>query len=218
MTVSDSGKERIASCGLVPIVRFQRLDQAMKITEALHGGGVNVVEFPMTSPQALQAIATIKAEWGEKMFVGAGTVLDSETARACILAGAQFLVTPSVNAEIARVCKRYSVALCMGALTPTEVLAAWEAGSDFVKIFPCGAVGGTEYIRQLKAPFPHIRMIPVGGVTLENAADFIHAGCAALGTGNCLIDPKAVAAGQFTGIAQTASRFLEIIKTARNVP
>ncbi len=216
MTVSLPAAQRIVSCGLVPIFRFQQLDQALNVVDALKKAGVDVVEFPMTSPLALKAIEKVKETWGDSMLVGAGTVLDTETARACMLAGAEFIVTPAVKKEIAVLCTRYSVALCMGALTPTEVLDAWDAGSDFVKIFPCGNVGGVDYIKQLKAPFPHIRMIPVGGVTFGNAADFILAGSAALGAGNGLIDPKAVAAGRFDAVETNALRFLEIIKTARS--
>jgi 2-dehydro-3-deoxyphosphogluconate aldolase/(4S)-4-hydroxy-2-oxoglutarate aldolase len=200
----------------VPIFRFQELEAAMKVTEALKSAGVDVVEFPMTSPLALKAIEKVKETWGDSILVGAGTVLDAETARTCMLAGAGFIVTPSVKPEIAAVCKRYAAALCMGALTPTEALSAWEAGSDFVKIFPCGTIGGVDYIKQLRVPFPHIRMIPVGGVTFENAADFIRAGSVALGVGNGLIDPKAVAAMRYDTIETNASRFLEIIKTARS--
>jgi 2-dehydro-3-deoxyphosphogluconate aldolase / (4S)-4-hydroxy-2-oxoglutarate aldolase len=207
--------KRITTCGLIPIFRFHELEQAVRVTEALKNAGVDVVEFPMTSPLALKAIEKVKEIWGDSMVVGAGTVLDAQTARACMLAGAQFIVTPTVKAELGVMCKRYSAALCMGALTPTEVLAAWEAGSDFVKIFPCGSFGGVEYIKQLKAPFPHIPLVPVGGVTFDNAADFIRAGSAALGSGNGLIDPKAVAAGNYDTITANARRFLEIITTSR---
>jgi 2-dehydro-3-deoxyphosphogluconate aldolase / (4S)-4-hydroxy-2-oxoglutarate aldolase len=214
--MTASGKARIESCGLVPIFRFQDLDHAVKVVEALVEAGVDVVEFPMTSPLAIKAIEKVRLLWGEQIFVGAGTVLDCETARACMKAGAQFIVTPSVKPEIAELCTKHSIPLCMGALTPTEVLAAWEAGADFVKIFPCGNVGGPDYIRQLRAPFPHIRMVPVGGVTFENAADFIRAGCIALGTGSGLIDPKAVASGNFQSVAENASRLLTIIRTARS--
>jgi 2-dehydro-3-deoxyphosphogluconate aldolase / (4S)-4-hydroxy-2-oxoglutarate aldolase len=217
MTGPASRNDRIVSCGLIPIFRFERLEQALKTVEALYNGGVDVVEFPMTSILAIKAVEKVVDSWGDKILVGAGTVLDGETARSCILAGAQFIVTPSVKGEIAVMCKRYSVALCMGALTPTETLAAWEAGSDFVKIFPCGNVGGPSYIRQLKAPFPQINMVPVGGVTFENAGDFIRAGSAALGAGGGLIDPKAVAANRYDLISQNASRFIDIIKAARTV-
>ncbi len=209
------GSQRIASCGLMPIVRFERLDQAMKIVEALHDAGVDVVEFPMTSAQALHAIEKVSDAWGDSMLVGAGTVLDAQTARACMLAGAEFIVTPSVSDNVAGVCKRYSKPVCMGALTPTEVLAAWEHGSDFVKIFPCGCVGGPDYIKQLKAPFPHIQLVPVGGVTFENAAAFIRAGSAALGSGGGLIDPKTVAAANWEMITKGAARLIGIIATAR---
>jgi 2-dehydro-3-deoxyphosphogluconate aldolase / (4S)-4-hydroxy-2-oxoglutarate aldolase len=214
--MTASAAEKIGSCGLMPIVRFDRLDQAMNIVTALHKAGVTIVEFPMTSALAVKALEKTTEAWGDKMLIGAGTVLDTETARMCISAGARFIVSPAVNLRVIHLCKRYSIAVCPGALTPTEVLTAWEAGSDFVKIFPCGNVGGPDYIKQLKVPFPHIRMMPVGGVTFQNAADFIKAGSDALGTGNTCIDPKAVASGDFESITKTASRFMEIISNARH--
>jgi 2-dehydro-3-deoxyphosphogluconate aldolase / (4S)-4-hydroxy-2-oxoglutarate aldolase len=216
MTPSLSGNQRIVSCGLVPIFRFERLEQAEKTVEALYKGGVDVIEFPMTSKLAINAIEKIADTWGDKIFLGAGTVLDTETARACMLAGARFIVSPVVNVDVIELCKRYSLTVCPGALTPTEILTAWEAGADFVKIFPCGNVGGPAYIKNLKAPFPHIQMIPVGGVTFDNAADFIHAGSAALGTGNGLIDANVVAAERYDSITKNAAQFAAIIKSARN--
>ena len=215
MTAPLSGSERIVACGLVPIFRFERLDRALNVVEAVYNGGVDVLEFPMTSPLAIKAIEQVADAWGERMFIGAGTVLDAETARSCMLAGARFIVSPCVNSSVIRICKKYSIIVCPGALTPTEILAAWEDGADFVKIFPCGSVGGPAYIKYLKAPFPHIQMIPVGGVTFENAADFIHAGSAALGTGNGLIDPKAVSEGRYDTITKNTSRFVDILKSAR---
>ena len=216
MTPSPSGTQRIVTCGLVPIFRFERLDQALKTVEALYNGGVDVIEFPMTSKLAIIAIEKIADAWGDRIFLGAGTVLDTETARACMLAGARFIVSPAVNVNVIQLCKRYSLTVCPGALTPTEILTAWDAGADFVKIFPCGNVGGPAYIKNLKAPFPQIQMIPVGGVTFDNAADFIHAGSAALGTGNGLIDPTAVAAERYDDITKNAARYAAIIKSARN--
>jgi 2-dehydro-3-deoxyphosphogluconate aldolase/(4S)-4-hydroxy-2-oxoglutarate aldolase len=218
MIASTSNAELIRACGLMPIIRFEKLEQAMKTVEALVKGGVHVVEFPMTSPLALLAIEKISEAWGDKLLIGAGTVLDTETARLCITAGARFIVSPAVNADVIQLCKRYSITVCPGALTPTEVLTAWEAGADMVKIFPCGNVGGPDYIKQLKAPFPHIRMMPVGGVTFQNAAEFIKAGSDALGTGNTCVEPKAVAAGDYETITRNAARFIDIIFTARRSP
>jgi 2-dehydro-3-deoxyphosphogluconate aldolase/(4S)-4-hydroxy-2-oxoglutarate aldolase len=206
---------RISACGLVPICRFERLEQALGVAEAVHTGGCDVLEFPMTSPLALKAIEKVADAWGDRMFIGAGTVLDPETARSCMLAGAKFIVSPAVSESVIRICKRYSITVCPGGLTPTEILTAWEAGADFVKVFPCGSVGGPEYLKYLKAPFPRIRLIPVGGVTFENAADFIAAGSAALGTGNGLIDPKAVAQGRYDIVTKNTARFVEILKSAR---
>jgi 2-dehydro-3-deoxyphosphogluconate aldolase / (4S)-4-hydroxy-2-oxoglutarate aldolase len=207
--------DRIAACGLVPIFRFDRIEQALGVAEAVYEGGCDVLEFPMTSPLALKAIEKVADAWGERMLIGAGTVLDPETARSCMLAGAGFIVSPAVSLSVIRMCKRYSVTVCPGGLTPTEILTAWEAGADFVKIFPCGSVGGPRYITYLKAPFPQIKMIPVGGVTFENAADFIAAGSAALGTGNGLIDPRAVSEGRYDAVTKNTARFVEILKNAR---
>jgi Entner-Doudoroff aldolase len=208
--------QRIRACGLVPIVRFHHIDQAEKIAEALHAARVDIIEFPMTSRQALKAIEKVTAIFGDTMIVGAGTVLDRETARTCILAGARFIVSPAVKPDIISMCKCYSTVVCPGALTPTEVLSAWESGADFVKIFPCGDVGGVHYIRSLKVPFPQIEMVPVGGVTVENAADFIRSGCAALGVGAGLISEIALESSHYEDITGKASRFMEVIQKARS--
>jgi 2-dehydro-3-deoxyphosphogluconate aldolase/(4S)-4-hydroxy-2-oxoglutarate aldolase len=207
--------QRIRACGLIPIVRFRALYQAEKIAEALHAAGVDIIEFPMTSRHALKAIEKTVDMFGDTMVVGAGTVLDGETARACILAGARFIVSPAVNPGVIGMCKRYSAVVLPGALTPTEVLLAWEEGADFVKIFPCGDVGGVRYIRSLKAPFPHIEMVPVGGVTLENAADFIRAGCAALGVGAGIINGDPQKSSHYEDMTIKASQFLGTIQKAR---
>ena len=212
---SSTVSRRIRNCGLLPIVRFGQIDQAEKIAEALHAAGVDIIEFPMTSPHALKAVEKVTDIFGDAIIVGAGTVLDSETARACILAGARFIVSPAIRPDVIRMCKRYSTVVCPGALTPTEVLFAWESGADFVKIFPCGDVGGVPYIRSLKMPYPHIEMIPVGGVALENAADFIRAGCAALGVGAGLLSNKTAEPLNYEDITGKASQFMEIIQKAR---
>src|SRR5205823_3636492 len=155
------------------------------------------------------------ASYGDDVIVGAGTVLDAETARACILAGAQFVVSPALNVETISCCRRYSVAVMPGALTPTEVLQAWTAGADFVKVFPAGALGGANYIKSLKAPLPQIELVPTGGVSLKTAADFIRAGASALGVGADLVDTKALSEGRADLITERARQFIEIVRAAR---
>lgn len=208
--------QRIKASGLIPIVRFHHIGQADKIAEALHAAGVDCFEFSMTSSHALKAIEKVADIFGDSIIVGAGTVLDGETARSCVLAGARFIVSPAVKPDVISMCKRYSTVACPGALTPTEVLLSWESGADFVKIFPCGDVGGVRYIRSLKAPFPHIEMIPVGGVTLGNAEDFIRAGCAALGVGTGIINDDPQNPAHYETMTGKASQFLETIRKARS--
>jgi 2-dehydro-3-deoxyphosphogluconate aldolase/(4S)-4-hydroxy-2-oxoglutarate aldolase len=206
----------IVSCGLVPIVRFDCFDDVVPIVEALLAGGVTTVEFPMTSPLALAAIETVADKFGDRMIVGAGTVLTMETAHNCFSAGAQFIVSPVVNVDVIGLCSRNDVVSCPGALTPTEVLLAWDAGADFIKIFPCDRVGGAAYIRALKVPLPHINMIPVGGVTVDNAAEFINAGSCALGTGAGLIDKADIAVSRYDSITEKAACFISVIRNTRN--
>ena len=206
---------RIIDLGLIPIVRFERWDQAQRIVEALFAANVGIVEFPMTSPQALKAIEKISDAYGDAMVVGAGTVLDVKTVRACALAGARFIVSPCVDYSVIRACRARAIVVCPGALTPTEAQSAWEAGADFVKIFPCDSMGGVAYIKSLKTPLPDVAMIPVGGVTAENAGDFIRAGCVAVGVGNGLIDKKALAASRYKSITLSASKYLKAIREAR---
>jgi len=160
-------------------------------------------------------IEAVADRYGKEVLLGAGTVLDPETARTAILAGAEFIVTPALNLATIKLCKRYSKVIIPGTLTPTEVLTAWEAGADFVKVFPCENVGGPQYIKALKGPFPQIELVPTGGVNLTTAADFIAAGSAALAVGSELVDKAAVASGNLEKVKQNASRFLEIVRMAR---
>jgi 2-dehydro-3-deoxyphosphogluconate aldolase/(4S)-4-hydroxy-2-oxoglutarate aldolase len=208
--------QRILDVGLVPVVRATSADEAIAIVEAIKAGGVSILEITMTVPRAVQVIEKVVERYGEDVLVGAGTVLDPESARTCILAGAEFIVTPSFKASTVEMCKRYSKVIIPGALTPTEVLTAWEAGSDFVKVFPCDNVGGARYIRALKGPFPQVDLIPTGGVNLNTAAEFITAGSAALAVGSELVDKAAVASKDFSKIAENAKRFLEAVRTARS--
>jgi 2-dehydro-3-deoxyphosphogluconate aldolase/(4S)-4-hydroxy-2-oxoglutarate aldolase len=187
----------------------------VQAVEAIKAGGVPVLEITMTVPNAMDVIAQVVERYADNVIVGAGTVLDAETARACILVGAQFIVSPSLNLDLIELCRRYSIAVLPGALTPTEVVTAWQAGADMVKVFPCGAVGGASYIKALKAPLPQIELVPTGGVSLKTAADFIHAGAAALGVGADLVDTKALRDGQSHMITERARQYIEIVKEAR---
>jgi 2-dehydro-3-deoxyphosphogluconate aldolase / (4S)-4-hydroxy-2-oxoglutarate aldolase len=205
----------IARVGLVPVVRASSADEAMRVVEAIREGGVSVLEITMTVPGALGVMEQVARRFGSDVVLGAGTVLDGETARACILAGAQFVVSPALNPATIEVCRRYSIAVIPGALTPTEVLAAWTAGADVVKVFPCGALGGASYIKSLKAPLPHIEMIPTGGVSVKTAADFIKAGSLALGVGADLVDTKAMREGNARAVTEKAREYVRIVQEAR---
>jgi len=207
---------RIAELGLVPVVRAQSADEAMRAIDAICQGGVNVVEITMTVPGAISVMEAVVARFGADVIVGAGTVLDAETARACILAGARFVVSPALDLGTLAMCRRYSVAVMPGALTPTEVVTAWTAGADVVKVFPCGAMGGASYIKSLKAPLPQIEMVPTGGVSLKTAADFIKAGAFALGVGADLVDVQAIRAGNAALVTDRAREFLRIVQEARS--
>lgn len=206
---------RIRDLGLVPVVRAQSAEEAIRAIDAIRAGGIDVLEVTMTVPDAVPLIAQVAKRFGKDAVIGAGTVLDAETARAVILAGAQFVVTPTLRAETIACCKRYGVPVFPGALTPTEVLTAWEAGADMVKVFPCSAVGGASYIKALKAPLPQVDLVPTGGVNLETAADFIKAGSSALGVGADLVDLKALREGNADVVTERARRLVGIVQAAR---
>ncbi len=205
----------IREIGLVPVVRTASADSAFKAIEAIYEGGVLTAEITMTVPGALRALEKLADHFGDRMLLGAGTVLDPETCRACMLAGAQFFVTPALNFKTIEMAHRYSKPIMPGALTPTEVLAAWDAGADIVKIFPCDNVGGPKYIKALKGPFPQIEMIPTGGVSLTTAGDFLKAGASAVAVGGELVDAKTIKEGNYAIFTERAKRFLEVVKTAR---
>jgi 2-dehydro-3-deoxyphosphogluconate aldolase/(4S)-4-hydroxy-2-oxoglutarate aldolase len=206
----------ITEVGLVPVVRTSSAETAVQAIEAMYRGGVRAAEITMTVPGAIRALETVADRFGDKIMLGAGTVLDPETARACMLAGAEFFVTPSLRLSTIEMVKRYSKVICPGALTPTEVLTAWEAGADVVKIFPCGNVGGPKYIKALKGPFPQIEMIPTGGVNLETAGDFLKAGACAVAVGGELVDAKSIKEGRFDVIEERARQYLAAIAKARS--
>jgi 2-dehydro-3-deoxyphosphogluconate aldolase/(4S)-4-hydroxy-2-oxoglutarate aldolase len=208
--------KQIEETGLVPVVRASSADEAMQAIDAIKEGGISVLEITMTVPGAIKVIEAVAAKNDDSTIVGAGTVLDAETARVCMLAGAQFIVSPALNLDTIAICNRYSVPIMPGALTPTEVVSAWTAGADFVKVFPAGSVGGASYIKNLKGPLPHIKFIPTGGVSLKTAAEFIKAGSSALGVGTDLVDVKAIRAGEAHVVTERARQFVEIIREARN--
>jgi 2-dehydro-3-deoxyphosphogluconate aldolase/(4S)-4-hydroxy-2-oxoglutarate aldolase len=205
----------IIEIGVVPVVRTSSAESAVRAIEAVYAGGIRAAEITMTVPGAIKALEKLADAFGDKLVLGAGTVLDPETARICMLAGAEFFVTPALNLKTLEMAKRYSKIIMPGALTPTEVVTAWEAGADFVKVFPCGALGGPKYIKALKAPLPHIAMVPTGGVSLENTADFLRAGADAVAVGAELIDAKTIGEGRYEVFEERARQFLAEVAKAR---
>jgi 2-dehydro-3-deoxyphosphogluconate aldolase/(4S)-4-hydroxy-2-oxoglutarate aldolase len=201
--------------GIVPVVRTSSAETAIRAIEAIYNGGIRAAEITMTVPGAVKALEKLADQFGDRMVLGAGTVLDPETARVCMLAGAEFFVTPSLKLATIEIAKRYSKVICPGALTPTEVLTAWEAGADIVKVFPCGNVGGPKYIKALKGPFPQIDMIPTGGVNLETAGEFLKAGACAVAVGGELVDSKLIKEGRYDRIEELARHYLAVIAQAR---
>jgi 2-dehydro-3-deoxyphosphogluconate aldolase/(4S)-4-hydroxy-2-oxoglutarate aldolase len=207
--------QRIKDIGVIPVVRATSAEEAMRAIDAIREGGISVLEITMTVPRAVKLIEAVAKRYGNEALVGAGTVLDPETATACVESGAQFVVSPALNLETIACCRRLEIAVMPGALTPTEVVQAWNAGADFVKVFPAGAVGGPSYLKSLKAPLPQIELVPTGGVSLKTAADFIRAGAAALGVGADLVDINAIREGQAALITERAKQFIEIVREAR---
>jgi 2-dehydro-3-deoxyphosphogluconate aldolase/(4S)-4-hydroxy-2-oxoglutarate aldolase len=207
--------DRIAEIGVVPVVRASSSREALIAAEAVCQGGIPIVEITMTVPGAVEVIRELSKSSASEVLIGAGTVLDPETARRCLDAGAQFLVSPGLNLPTVELAVREKILIMAGALTPTEVITAWNAGSDFVKIFPCGQVGGAKYIKALRGPLPQIPLVPTGGVNLNTAAEFIEAGAAALGIGGELVQAEALKSGKSQIIADNARKFVEIVKQTR---
>jgi 2-dehydro-3-deoxyphosphogluconate aldolase/(4S)-4-hydroxy-2-oxoglutarate aldolase len=207
--------QKIKEIGVVPVVRASSADEALRVIDAIREGGVPVLEITMTVPGAVKVIEEAAKRHGSEVLVGAGTVLDPETARACMLAGAQFVVSPALNLDTIAICRRYSITVMPGALTPTEVVTAWQAGADVVKVFPCGAMGGASYLKSLKAPLPQVEMIPTGGVSLKTGADFIAAGAMALGVGADLVDTTAIKQGNPQKVTDAARQYVELVRQAR---
>ncbi len=209
-------RRRIIEVGICPVVRAQSPEQAVAATEAVCAGGIPVVEITMTVPGAVEVIAELSRTVSKDILVGAGTVLDAETAQRCIDAGAQFLVSPGFDLATVKLANAQKKLIMAGALTPTEVITAWNAGADFVKIFPCGNLGGAAYIKALKGPLPQVPMVPTGGVNMQTAADFIKAGAAALGIGGELVSAGALKSGNLALITETARQFVNIVREARH--
>jgi 2-dehydro-3-deoxyphosphogluconate aldolase / (4S)-4-hydroxy-2-oxoglutarate aldolase len=211
----DKALSLIRAVGLIPIVRAPSPQDAQQAVEAIVAGGAGIAEITLSVPNALQVMARAVEKFGDKVLLGAGTILDPETCRAALLAGAEFIVTPSLDPRVVEVAHRYSKACIPGALTPTEVLTAWQVGADLVKIFPCGPVGGVKYIKALRGPFPHIDFVPTGGVNLDNTPEFIHAGAVAVAVGGELVDLKALREGKPEVIADRVRQYLQAIQSAR---
>ncbi|NQT39411.1 MAG: bifunctional 4-hydroxy-2-oxoglutarate aldolase/2-dehydro-3-deoxy-phosphogluconate aldolase [Planctomycetes bacterium] len=205
---------RIIDTGVVAVMRAPSGEMLCDVAEALLQGGVEAVEITFTVPGAHKVLEQVADRLGDKILLGAGTVLDPETARTALLAGAEFVVSPTTNLDVIRLCRRYDKAVMPGALTPTEVLTAWEAGADIVKVFPSD-ITGPRYLKDLHGPLPQIRLMPTGGVTLETAADFLRAGACALGIGGSLVESKAVASGDMARIESLARQYIEIVKQTR---
>ncbi len=208
--------DNIVGIGIVPIVRASTSEDALAAVDAIYEGGIRAVEITMTVPGAIRALEKVADKLGDKTTLGAGTVLDPETCRACILAGAQFIVTPALKLATVEMARRYSIPIMPGALTPTEILTAWEAGADFVKVFPCGNVGGPKYIKAVKAPLPQVEMIPTGGVNLETVGEFLKAGAAAVAVGGELVDGKMLKEKKYESITERAREFLAAVARARS--
>jgi 2-dehydro-3-deoxyphosphogluconate aldolase/(4S)-4-hydroxy-2-oxoglutarate aldolase len=206
--------ERVLDQCIVAVIRAESPDQLVDVAEALLAGGVEVMEVTFTVPRATSVLEKVADKLGDRVLLGAGTVLDPETARAALLAGAQFVVSPAVNVEVIELCRRYSKLVLPGAFTPTEVVTAWQAGADIVKVFP-SEITGPKYLKALHGPLPHIRLMPTGGVNLDTAAEFLKAGACALGVGSSLVDSKTVAKGEFAKIESLARQFVEVVRQYR---
>jgi 2-dehydro-3-deoxyphosphogluconate aldolase/(4S)-4-hydroxy-2-oxoglutarate aldolase len=211
----DQVAKRIREVGVVPVVRATSAKHAELAADAVCKGGITVVEVTMTVPGAIELIAQLTKSVGKDVLIGAGTVLDAQTARRCLDAGANFIVSPGFDLETVQFVKSKDVLMMAGALTPTEVISAWKAGSDFVKIFPCGNLGGAKYLKALKAPLPQVPMVPTGGVNLETAGDLIRAGAEALGVGGELVSASALQSGNTQPITDAALQYVQIVRQAR---
>jgi 2-dehydro-3-deoxyphosphogluconate aldolase/(4S)-4-hydroxy-2-oxoglutarate aldolase len=205
---------QVLDSGIIAIVRSPDSQQLVEVCRALADGGVSTVEITMTVPDALDVVRQVRRALGDRLLLGAGTILDPETARAALLAGAEYLVSPTINLDVIRLCQRYDKLVMPGAFTPTEILTAWEAGADIVKVFPAEVLG-PPFFKALRGPLPQVRLMPTGGVDLTTAADFLQAGACCLGVGSQLVEPKAVAERNFDRIRELASKYAAIYRETR---
>jgi len=206
---------RMLDEGVIPVVRVTSAQEAIEVSDAIKEGGISLIEITMSVQGAIDVIKELTKKYRDEIIMGAGTILDSETARAALLAGAQFIVTPTLNLDVIQIAHRYSAVVVPGAMTPTEILTAWNAGADMVKVFPAAQLGGPEYLKALKGPLPQILLVPTGGVNLQNAGAFIKAGASAIGVGGELVDKKAVKEKKFNVITENARAFLRAVREAR---
>jgi 2-dehydro-3-deoxyphosphogluconate aldolase / (4S)-4-hydroxy-2-oxoglutarate aldolase len=209
-------RDRIIEIGIVPVIRASSGREALMAAEAVSEGGIPIVEITMTVPGAVEVIRELAKSNSSKVLIGAGTVLDAEAARRCRDAGAEFLVSPALNIETIDFATKENLLIMAGALTPTEIVKAWKAGADFVKVFPCGQVGGAKYIKAIKGPLPQIPLVPTGGVNLNTAAEFLEAGAEALGVGSELVQAEALKSGKPEIIVEAARQFVVIVKATRS--
>lgn len=210
----DAHMKRVLDSGLVAIIRSPSSELLVEVAEALVAGGIEVMEVTFTVPNALDVLAAVRKKLGDRILLGAGTVLDTETARAALLAGAEFIVTPTVNTKVIEMCRRYDKVIMPGGFTPTEILTAWEAGADAVKVFPA-EIGGPAHLRAVKGPFPQIKLLPTGGVTLETLGDFVKAGACAVGLGSALVEKTAIEQKNFGRMTELAKQFVAAMAKAR---
>jgi 2-dehydro-3-deoxyphosphogluconate aldolase/(4S)-4-hydroxy-2-oxoglutarate aldolase len=213
--MSKEVQEQLEAAGIIPVLRARSAKEALGVVEAMVAGGVTVIEVTMTVPGAIDVLKELKRSYGSKLLLGSGTVTDAAECAATIEAGAEFVVSPSLHMDVIAETKKRDKVSLPGALTPTEVITAWRAGADFVKVFPCSAMGGASYLKSLKAPFPYLRLVPTGGVTLQTAASFLEAGASALGVGADLVNLQALAAGKPEIITNTARGYIEVIARTR---
>ena len=211
----ETTQDTLERVGLIPVLRAKNIDQGRKVVDAMIAGGVTVVEVTMTVPGAIDLIKQLKKDFGEDLLLGSGTVTTADQCQATIDAGAEFVVSPSLHPAVIAATKKDGKVSCPGALTPTEAITAWNEGADYVKIFPCSALGGASYLKSLLAPFPHLKIIPTGGVTLETAESFLRAGARALGVGGDLVNLAAVDAGHPETITESAKAYLKIVADVR---
>lgn len=206
---------RMLDEGVIPVVRVTSAQEAIEVSDAIKEGGISLIEITMSVQGAIDVIKELTKKYRDEIIMGAGTILDPETARAALLAGAQFIVTPTLNLDVIQIAHRYSAVVVPGAMTPTEILTAWNAGADMVKVFPAAQLGGPEYLKALKGPLPQILLVPTGGVNLQNAGAFIKAGASAIGVGGELVDKKAVKEKKFNVVTENARAFLRAVREAR---